>query len=155
MKVRSVKLNNHRKVFMVRIYRGSFAFPYAKADPPPTAADRIRHVYVDHEIGYEGFTYVLESGREGTIHIDHVLDYNRDPAYMRKLMLYQLTVTALERMEETPLSKREIIRRLGTSPAQLYRLLDTTNYRKSIDKLLLLLHVLDCEIDFVVRAKSA
>jgi hypothetical protein len=155
MKIRSVKHNNHRKVFIVRIYRGSLSFPYAKAEPPPTASDAIREVYIDKEIGREGFTYVLESGREGTIHVDQVLEYNRDPAYMRNLLLYQLTVAALERIEESPLSKREIIRRLGTSPAQLYRLLDTTNYRKSIDKLLLLLYVLDCDVDCVVRAKSA
>ena len=155
MKIRSVKHNNHRKVFVIRTYRTCLAFPYAKADPPPTASDAIQDIYVDKEIGNEGFTYVLESGREGTVHVDQVLEYNRDPAYMRNLLLYQLTVAALERIEESPLSKREIIRRLGTSPAQLYRLLDTTNYRKSIDKLLALLHVLDCDVDFVVRAKSA
>ena len=55
----------------------------------------------------------------------------------------------------SPLSKREVIRRLGTSATQLYRLLDQTNTRKSIDKLLSLLEVLDCEVDLVVRAKSA
>lgn len=155
MKILSVKYNNRRKVFVVRVYRGRFDFPYAKADPPPTASDAIRDIYyVDREIGNEGFTYVLESGREGTVHIDHVLEYNSDPSYMRDLLLYKLTVAALERIEESPLSKREIIRRLGTSPAQLYRLLDTTNYRKSIDKLLALLHVLDCDVDFVVRAKK-
>ena len=48
-----------------------------------------------------------------------------------------------------------MIRRLGTSATQFYRLLDQTNYRKSIDKLLALLHVLDCDVDLVVRAKSA
>jgi len=53
------------------------------------------------------------------------------------------------------LSRREIIRRLGTSATQFYRLLDQTNYRKSIDQLLSLLHVLDCDVDLVVRAKSA
>jgi hypothetical protein len=55
----------------------------------------------------------------------------------------------------SPLSKREIVRRLGTSAAQLYRLLDQTNYRKSVDHMLLLLSVLDCEVDLVVRAKTA
>ena len=46
-------------------------------------------------------------------------------------------------------------RRLGTSPAQFYRVLDTTNYRKSVDKRLALLQVLGCEVDFIVRDKSA
>jgi predicted XRE-type DNA-binding protein len=74
---------------------------------------------------------------------------------MRDLLLHKLTVEALERLEASPLSKREIIRRLGTSPAQFYRLIDPTNYHKSVDKLLALLQVLDCEVDVVVRAKSA
>jgi hypothetical protein len=55
----------------------------------------------------------------------------------------------------TPLARREIIQRLGTSPSQLYRLLDQTNYRKSVDQLLRLLKVLDCDVQLVVRAKSA
>jgi hypothetical protein len=56
---------------------------------------------------------------------------------------------------EGPRSKREIMRRLGTSAAQLYRLLDQTNYRKSVDQVLALLQVLNCEIDLVVRSKTA
>ena len=52
-------------------------------------------------------------------------------------------------------SKREIVLRLGTSAAQLYRLLDQTNYRKSVDPLLALLQVLNCDVDLVVRTKTA
>jgi hypothetical protein len=40
---------------------------------------------------------------------------------------------------------------MGTSAAQFYRLLDQTNYSKSIDQLMALLSVLDCEIDLVVK----
>jgi hypothetical protein len=58
-------------------------------------------------------------------------------------------------MAESPLSKGEIVRRLGTSPAQLHRRLDPTNDRKSVDRVLALLQVLNCEIDLVVRPKSA
>jgi ABC-type uncharacterized transport system YnjBCD substrate-binding protein len=121
----------------------------------PTAADAVVSVLVDGELGREAFSYVLESGREGTVHVEQVLEYNEDPAYMRDLLLYKLTLEAQQRLEASPLSKREIIRRLNTSPAQFYRLLDQTNYRKSLDKLLLLLRVLDCEVDLVVRAKGA
>ncbi len=130
-------------------------FPYAKSDPRPTPSDRVRVVEVDPELGREGFTYRLESGAEGTVHIEQVLEYNRDPTYIRELLLYRLTLEAQRRLEVSPLSKREVIRRLGTSATQLYRLLDQTNTRKSIDKLLSLLEVLDCEVDLVVRAKSA
>jgi hypothetical protein len=68
---------------------------------------------------------------------------------------YRLTLEAQKRIAEIPLSKREIVRRLGTSAAQLYRLLDQTNYRKSIDQVLALLQVLNCDVDLVVRKKTA
>ena len=87
--------------------------------------------------------------------MDHVLDYNEEPGYMRDLLLHNLTVEALKRLETTSLSKREIIRRLGTSPAQFYRLIDPTNYRKSVDKMLSLLQVLGCEVDLVVRDRKS
>jgi len=62
-----------------------------------------------------------------------------------------LTLEAERRLAASPLSKREVIRRLGTSPTQFYRLLDPTNYRKSIDGVLELLRVLECDVDLVVR----
>lgn len=155
MKIRSVRHNNRKKAFEVRTSTKGFVLPYAKGDPEPTADDPIARVFVDKELGREGFTYVLESGREETIHIEQVLEYNQDPGYLRDLLLYKLTIEAQKRVDASPLSKREIIRRLGTSPAQFYRLLDQTNYRKSIDQLLSLLQVLEFEVELVVRAKSA
>lgn len=154
MKIRSVSANNRKKAFEVTISTKSLIFPFAKADPLPTPADPIARVFVDDELGREGFTYVLGSGREGSVHVEQVLDYNQDPGYLRQLLLYRLTLEAERRVAETRLSKREIIRRLGTSPTQLYRLLDPTNTRKSVDRLLELLHVLDCDVDLVVRAKG-
>jgi hypothetical protein len=110
---------------------------------------------VDAEAGREAFTYNLASGRTGTVHVEQVLEYNQDPRYLRDLLLYKLTIEAQRRVAKSPLSKREIVRRLGTSAAQLYRLLDQTNYRKSVDQLVGLLQVLDCEIDLLVRSKTA
>jgi hypothetical protein len=83
-----------------------------------------------------------------------VLEYNQDPHYLRDVLLYKLTIEAQKRVEASPLSKREIIRRLGTSATQFYRLLDQTNYRKSVDQLLSLLHVLGYDIDLLVRTKT-
>jgi hypothetical protein len=48
-----------------------------------------------------------------------------------------------------------MIRRLGTSATQFYRLLDQTNYRKSIDQILMLLHILDCDVNLVVKSKRS
>jgi predicted XRE-type DNA-binding protein len=155
MKLRSVTHNNHKKVFEAKAGTLALAFPFAKVDPQPTADDPVRRVFIDKDLGREGFTYILESGREGTVHIEQVLEYNEDPSYLRDLLLYRLTIEAQKHVEKSPLSKREIIRRLGTSATQLYRLLDQTNYRKSVDQLVSLLQVLDCDVDFVVRAKTA
>jgi len=70
-------------------------------------------------------------------------------------LLYALTLEAQKRLAWSPLSRREIIRRLGTSPAQFYRLLDQTNYDKSVDRLVALLQALDCEVALTVRARPA
>jgi hypothetical protein len=126
-----------------------------KAEPQPASDDSVTQAYVDKDLGNEGFTYGLQSGKKGTVHIEQVLDYNRDPNYLRDLMLYKLTLEAQKRIAESPFSKREIVRRLGTSATQLYRLLDQTNYKKSVDQLVSLLQLLECEIDLVVRKKSA
>ena len=155
MKIRSVSHNNRRKTFEVKTSTKTFLLPYAKVSPEPTRDDAVARVFVDPELGREGFTYVLESGKEGTVHIEQVLEYNQDPSFLRDALLYKLTIEAQKRVEASGLAKREMIRRLGTSATQFYRLLDQTNYRKSVDPLLSLLHVLDCDVDPVVRAKSA
>jgi hypothetical protein len=151
VKITSITANNHTHAFEVVSAQSRLSFPYAKATPNPTVEDPIAHVYVDDELGREAFTFRLASGLEGSVHVEQVLEYNRDPRYMRDLLLYRLTLEAQRRVAETQLSRREIIRRLGTSPAQFYRLLDPTNYGKSIDAVLSLLQVLDCEVELVVK----
>lgn len=151
MKLSSVRPNNHRHAFEVVTAGGTLSFPYAKAEPSPTSQDPVATVYVDDELAREGFTFTLASGAEGSVHLEQVLEYNRDPDHMRSLLLYRLTLEAERRLARSPLSRREIIRRLGTSPAQFYRLLDPTNNRKSVDAVLALLQVLDCEVELVVK----
>ena len=149
-----VTANNRKKAFEVKTSRKTLVFPYTKADPQPTLDYKVARVYVDAELAREGFTYALQSGKEGTVHIEQVLDYNQDPHYLRDLLLYRLTLEAQRRVAASPPSKRELIRRLGTSTTQLYRLLDQVNYRKSVDQLLALMQVLDCDVDLVVRARK-
>ncbi len=156
MKIRRVEQNNQKKAFQVTTYSGqTFSFPYAKADPQPSSDDQVHELYVDKELGKEAFTYVLESGDEGSVHIDHVLEYNEDPKHLSNLLLYRLTLEAQKHVEASLLSKREIMRRLRTSPAQFYRLLDQTNYQKSIKQLVSILHVLGWNVDFTVKGKSS
>ena len=154
MKIRAVTFNNRKKSFEVATSSETLLFPYVKADPAPALGDPVAQVRVDDELAREAFVFTVDSGRETTVHIEQVLEYNRDPAYLRDLLLYRLTLEAQRRVIATAVSKRELIRRLGTSPAQLYRLLDQTNYRKSVDQVLHLLHVLECEVDVVVRDRA-
>jgi hypothetical protein len=154
VKIRKVRKNNRRKAFEISTRSKTYFYPYAKLDVRPSPTDMVKEVLVDPELGNEGFTYVLDSGLEGTVHIDHVLDYNQDPAYRRDLLLYKLTVEVQKRVAESSLAKREIIRRLGTSASQFYRLLDQTNYKKSIGQLLAILDILECDVDLVVRERE-
>jgi DNA-binding TFAR19-related protein (PDSD5 family) len=150
----AVSANNRSRRFDATAAGRALSLPYTRCEPEPSADDPIVELYVDPELGREGFTYTLASGAEGSVVWDQLLEYNRDPAYMRDILLYLLTSQAQDRVAQSRLSKREIIRRLGTSPAQFYRLLDTTNYRKTIDSVVELLQVLDCDVEFVVRERE-
>lgn len=147
MKIHSVRANNHRKCFQLRVSRGTLDFPFACLELKPAASNPVAKAYVDDELGREGFTYTLANGDEDSVHIDHVLFYNRDPAYMKKLLLHKLTAEAIRCEKKSGLSKRELVRRLGTSASQLYRLLDPTNHRKSVDQMLALLSVLGRRVE--------
>ena len=156
MKIRKVAADNRRREFRIVDYSGAtYVFPFAKAEPQPDSSDKVVDVYVDRELANEAFTYVLESGDEGSVHLDQVREYSEDPTYLRDLLIYQLTIEAKQRVEACGLSRRELARRLKTSVPQLYRLLDTTNTRKSMNQLVSLLQILDCSVDLVVTDKEA
>jgi hypothetical protein len=89
LKILAVAANNRKHAFEIRISRRTLVFPYAKADPAPSSTDRIAEVFVDPELGREGFTYRLSSGDEGSVHIDAVLEYNEDPSFMAELTRYR------------------------------------------------------------------
>jgi hypothetical protein len=155
VKIRSVTADNRRHAFDVAVSRGVLPFPYAKADPAPTASNPIARLFVDDELGREGFTYVLKSGAEGSVHVDSVLEHNEDPAYLRELLLHNLTVQAQRCMKASPLSQTEIVRRARTSPSQVSRLLDPSNTGKTVDKLVVLLGAMDCKVEFTVRPAAS
>ena len=154
MKIEQVVANNRRKAFEVQVGGEVLPFPYARLRAQPSATNRVKEVFPDPEVGKEGFTYRLADGTEDTIHVDAVLEYNQDPDYMRDLLLHNVTVEANKHLERTELSRREIIRRLGTSASQFYRLIDETNHRKSFGQLFDLLHVLGCEVEVKVEDKE-
>lgn len=152
MKIRKVVLNNQKRCIEVDTPKGKFGLPFSKLQLVPTVYNRIAKIRIDPELGREGVTYVLESGKEDSVPLDAFLDYNQEPDYMRKTHLYKLTLKALESVKKSRLPKREIARRLRTSPAQLYRLLDTTNYKKTIDQMIRLLVCLGTEVRIQTKA---
>ena len=83
MKIRSARAKSRRKVLEVTASKGRFVFPFAKLDPRPSAANPIVKIWVDKELASEAVTYALASGREGSVHIEQVLEYNKDPDYLR------------------------------------------------------------------------
>ena len=155
MKIKRVVANNRKKAFELDIDGKHLIFPYANLRLKPDTVNRVAEAKADPELGREVFTYKLESGDEDSVHVDQVLEYNKDPNYLRDMMLYKLTVEAQKRVKAGSLSHREIIRRLGTSASQFYRLLDQTNYKKSVDQMLSLLSVLSCEVDIVVKREKS
>lgn len=156
MKIRRVVVNQRKGQLEIVVANGSvFPLPFSQLSPRPSASNRIREVFPDKELAREAFTYVLESGVEGSVHLDAVLEYNEDPHYMSELLLHRLTVQARKRIEHSGLSRREITRRLGTSLPQLYRLLDPANTTKSLNQMIALLHVLGYEVSVVVRKRKA
>jgi len=156
VKLRSVRIDNRRRRIELETWsRRVLPLPFSKLEPRPTRVNRIAEAWVDPELGNEAITYRLQSGAEGSVHVDDALDYNRDPSYLAEIKLHLLTVEALRRVEASGLSRRELARRLGTSVPQLYRLLDPTNMRKSFVQLLALLDVVDCEVRVSVRRRRA
>ena len=156
MKLRRVRVNNRKRHLELETRSGRrLPVPFARLSPRPTVADRIADAWVDPELGREGVTYRLASGAEGSVHVDHALDYNRDPGYVAEVLVHRLTVEAAKRVAAAGLSRRELARRLGTSVPQLYRLLDPANNRKSFLQLVALLDVLDCEVHVSIRRRPA
>lgn len=141
MKIERVTANNRKREFEVSTRTQTLPFPFGRCDPSPTSEDRVVEVYPDPDLGSEAFTYLLASGAAGSVHWDSVLDVNADPDYLARIELYRLTLEAKDRIAASGLSVRSVAKRIGTSPTQVYRLLDPTNYEKSARQLLALLAV--------------
>lgn len=147
MKIRTVRSDARRHAFVVVTARGVHEFPWSQLEVVPSVADPVVEVAADPELGREGFTYRLRSGAEGTVHVDHVLRFVRDPEDRRDEMLYELTIEAEAALAASGRTKRSVARQLGTSLAQIARLLDPTNRRKSMDEMVRFLAALGRRVD--------
>lgn len=152
-KIEAVSVNRRKKAFEIQVGSDVLVYAFSRADPPPSMQDPVHSVTVYDIFGGE-IRYMLASGRMGVVRLEEVLHHNRDPDHHRRVLLSQLAMEARNRIWTGSLSKREVIRRLGTSASQLSRLLDPSNERKSLDGMVALLYALDCELEIVVRARN-
>ncbi len=150
MKIKTVNVNLRRKVLEIETAKGSYSLPFGMLRLKPTKSNRISEIYVDPELGKEAVTYVLESGDEDSIHLDDFLEYNKDPEYIRKMLLYNLTIEAQKAVDETEISVSELARRLNTSRAYINKVLDSANHQKTIDQLTKVLSVLGKRVELKV-----
>ncbi len=148
MKIKDVKINYRKKNIEINTSKRILGLPFSRLNLIPTKNNKIIDIYIDKEMDNRGITYRLESGDEDSIHLDAFLDYNKDPDFILKVTLHKLTLEANRLLENSGLSKHEIIRHLHTSPSQLYRLLDTANYKKSINEMLRLISVLGYRLEW-------
>ena len=155
MKISKVEYNNRRRALTVYAEDAVYSFPYSKATPAPAAGNYVKMAFVDDELGSEGFSYVLESGQEGAVHMDAVLEVNNDPEHMKDLLIYNLTLVLRKAVKRSPISTRELIRQMNTSPSQFYRMLDPTNTTKSINQMVKLLYMLGNDLEFVIRLRDS
>ena len=152
MKIKRVIANNRKKAFEIQTStKKSFEFPYSQLKAPPSLRDPLTDLYPDPEVAFDGFTYRLRSGKEDTILLDRIQEYAKDPDYVRLYLLAKLTMQALKRIKELQISKREVIRRMGTTPTQFYRLIDPKNDSKTLDQMVRLLSALDCRVNLVIE----
>ncbi len=154
MKIQKVAVNNRKKAVEIETRKGTLSLPFSRLPLKPSAKNKIKAIAVDAELGNEAVTYVLESGRAESVHLDAFLDYNRDPDFLRDLTLHKLTLDAVALVRKSDLSKHELVRRLSTSPSQLYRLLDPANKKKSLDEMLRLLAVLGYRVELQLVAAA-
>lgn len=141
-KFKTVEFDNKKKVFYLKYTSG------LKVECPYSAL-KIRNKVIeaapDLEVGKHSFYFVLENGKKEFVPYDQPLHIVQNPEYVKQTTLYTITKQLNEFIQKSKISKRELARRLGTSLSQLSRLLDTTNYKKELSRLVELAAILNYE----------
>lgn len=153
-RISRVVCENKKREFVVEAKGNKWIFPYSELSIKPSASDPVISVSKDFELGSQGFNYVLASGKTDTVLLEQVMAYNQAPEYLIDELLYRLTLAAINTLRKKDLTKRQLARRLNTSPAQIQRLFDPTYYRKTIDQMVRLLRVLGYEVDIILKSAA-
>ncbi len=141
-KFKKVELDNKKRVFHLEYTSG------LKVECPYSALGikgKVMEAAPDAEVGQHSFYFILENGKKEFVPFDQPLHIVQNPEYIKQNTLYEVTKQINEFVERGKVSKRELARRLGTSLSQLSRLLDTTNYKKELSRLIELAAMLNYE----------
>jgi hypothetical protein len=141
-KFKKVTFDNKKRSFHLEYTSG------LKIDCPYSALgihEKVADAAPDSEVGDHSFYFVLESGKKDYVPYDQPLHIVQNPEYMKQQTLYEMTKAINEFIRKGKVSKRELARRLGTSMSQLTRLLDTTNYKKELSRLIEIAAMLNYE----------
>lgn len=141
-KFKKVTFDNKKRIFHLEYTSG------LKVDCPYSSLgirEKVTGAAPDAEVGEHSFYFVLESGKKDYVPYDQPLHIVQNPEYAKEQTLYQMTKAINEFLRKEKVPKRELARRLGTSMSQLARLLDTTNYKKELSRLIEIAAMLNYE----------
>ena len=141
-KFKKAQFDNKKRVFHLEYTSG------LKLDCPYSAL-KIRGKVVDScpdpEVGKHSFYFTLENGKTDYVPFDQPLYIASNPEYIKEQTLFEMTKKLQEFIRLAKIPKREVARRLNTSVSQLNRLLDTTNYKKELSRLIEIATILNYE----------
>ena len=132
IKFKKVAFDNKKKLFHLEYRTG------LKIDCPYSALgirDKVVDAGPDPEVGFHSFYFKLENGHIDYVPYDQPLYIVQHPDYVKEETLFEMTRQLNQFIKASKVPKRELARRLGTSMSQLLRLLDTTNYKKEMSRL--------------------
>jgi len=147
-KFKKVGFDNKKRVFHLEYTTG------LKVDCPYSALgirEKVIEAGPDPEVGRHSFYFKLDNGKMDYVPYDQPLYIVQHPEYVREDTLYEMTKLVSQLVRESKVPKRELARRLGTSLSQLARLLDTTNYKKELSRLIEIAAMLNYEFKWEFR----
>lgn len=147
-KFKLVRFNNKKKVFHLTYTSGlEIECPYSALSIDKNIID----AGPDKEVGNHCFYFVLEDGEKDYITFDQPLYIIRHPDYVREEVLYNLTLELQKIIALKKIPKRELARRLNTSVTQVNRLLDQTNYKKDLSRLIEIATIIGYEFNWTLK----
>ena len=147
-KYRSVAFNNKKKVFVLNYTSGlEIECPYSRLG----IKSNVVETGLDKETGNHCFYFVLEDGEKDYITNDQPLYIVRNPDYVKHETLFKVTVELQNVIAIKNISKRELARSMNTSVTQINRLLDQTNYKKDLSRLIEMAAVIGYEFELSLK----